>query len=219
VAGRLALGAAAALLVAVPAAAPAAPRLLDGGLRLGALPAASAALALAAEPPPMDFDLLGEPKEPPPAVAADAARLRRRQAFLGVHQAAGIGLFGLQLATTVVGTLNYFDKFADGPNTERWRRPHTALAYTNLAVFATTGAIALLAPSAPGRRSAGLERVSVHRIAMLAATIGMATQVALGIYTSRREGFENQERVATAHLAVGYATLAALTAGVAVLVF
>jgi hypothetical protein len=218
---RLALApaAAAALLVAVPAPAHSAPRLLDGGLLLAAAPGAPAlALALAADdPPPMDFDLLGEPPPPPPA--ADVARLRKRQRFLGVHQAAGIGLYALQLTTTTVGTLHYFDKFADGPNTERWRRAHTALAYTNLALFAATGAAALLAPTAPGRRSAGLDRVNAHRLAMLAATVGMVAQGALGIYTARREGYTDQERIATVHLAVGYATLAALTAGVAVLVF
>jgi hypothetical protein len=208
---RLAFLAVAAVLAA-PARADL--RLLDEDLHLGALDARASALVLAAsaEPPPMDFDLLGEPEKPPPA-AADAT-LRRRRRLLAAHQAAGIALVGVQVATTAVGTLNYFDKFHGGPNTERYRTAHAVLAYTDVALFVATGALAYLAPSPPGKQSTGVDRVTVHKSAMVAAALGMATQVALGIYTSSREGFDNQQRVATVHLAVGYATLAAVLVGV-----
>jgi hypothetical protein len=45
------------------------------------------------------------------------------------------------------------------------------------------------------------------------------TQGILGIYTHNREGHLNQQSVATAHLAIGYATLAAIAAGVGAITF
>jgi hypothetical protein len=163
----------------------------------------------------MDFDLLGEAKPPPDA--ADAGALRRRRQMLTAHQAIGFGLLGTQLATTVAGQLNYSDKFGGSP-TGRYQMTHAALAYTNLALFAVNGAIALLAPS-PVKRSWEMDRVMVHRIAMFTAAAGMLAQGVLGVYTHQREGYLNQEQFATAHLAIGYGTLAAMAVGVGALVF
>jgi hypothetical protein len=59
----------------------------------------------------------------------------------------------------------------------------------------------------------------IHRIAMFTAAAGIATQVVLGITTRERVGRLDQERLATAHLVVGYATLAAVLTGVGALVF
>jgi hypothetical protein len=47
----------------------------------------------------------------------------------------------------------------------------------------------------------------------------MLAQGVLGIYTRERLGYLDQERLATAHLVVGYATLAAVLTGVGALVF
>ncbi|HVI95997.1 MAG TPA: hypothetical protein VM753_18420 [Anaeromyxobacter sp.] len=163
----------------------------------------------------MDFDLLGEAKPPPDAADAGALRLRRQ--MLTAHQAIGFGLLATQLATTVAGQLNYSDKFGSSP-TGRYQMTHAALAYTNLALFAVNGAIALLAPS-PVKRSWEMDRVMVHRIAMFTAAAGMLAQGVLGVYTSQREGYLNQEQFATAHLAIGYGTLAAMAVGVGALVF
>jgi hypothetical protein len=176
-------------------------------------------LALAepsASTPGMDFDLLGEAKPPP--MAPDAGALRLRRAMLTAHQAVGFGLIGLQLATTVAGQLNYSDRFHGGPSTARYQLTHAALAYTTLGVFAANGAIALLAPS-PVKRSLQMDRVMVHRISMLTAAAGMVTQGVLGIVTRDREGYLNQQRFATAHLVIGYATLAAMATGVGALIF
>jgi hypothetical protein len=223
-----------ALLTAAPARAEL--RLLEEPLRLAmALPVAAApvdlrALAVAADQqaedekkkpapePGMDFDLLGEPEKPPPA-SADAKLMRRRSKMLGAHQAIGVGLLALQVATTTVGQLNYSDKFSGGPNTNRYKQPHAILAYTNLGVFVTNGAIALLAPEPPGLKSSGFDRVTLHKVSMFTAAAGMAAQGVLGVYTARREGFQNQDRFATTHLAIGYATLAAMLVGVSALVF
>ncbi|HET6923441.1 MAG TPA: hypothetical protein VFI16_09855 [Anaeromyxobacteraceae bacterium] len=170
----------------------------------------------AADKPSLDFDLLGEARPPPQPF--DARELRLRRAMLTVHQGIGFGLLGLQLATTVVGQLNYLDRFAGGPQTGRYRLAHQVLAYSTLGVFAVNGIIALLAPS-PIKAPRKLDRIMVHRIALLVATAGMAAQAGLGIYTRERVGYLDQERLATAHLAVGYATLAAVLTGVAVLIF
>jgi hypothetical protein len=169
------------------------------------------------ETPSLDFDLLGAPaKTPVPSVDAGALRLRRT--MLSVHQAIGFGLVGLQLATTVVGQLNYSDRFAGGPSTAQYQLTHKALAYTTLAVFAVDGLLALLAPS-PIKSPRKLDRVMVHRIAMLVAALGMVAQGVTGIRARELEGYQDQERLATVHLAIGYTTLAAVLVGVGVLVF
>jgi hypothetical protein len=167
-----------------------------------------------AQEPSLDFDLLGEAE--PPAEPADAGALRLRRKMLIVHQGVGVGLLGLQLATTAVGQLNYSDRFAGGPDTARYKLSHKVLAYTTLGTFAANGAIALLAPSAKTPRK--LDRVMVHRIAMFTAAGGMVAQAILGISTRERAGRLDQERLATVHLVVGYSTLAAVLTGVGALV-
>jgi hypothetical protein len=167
------------------------------------------------EKPSLDFDLLGAAKPPPEPADSGALRLRRR--MLSAHQGIGLGLLGLQLATTAVGQLNYSDRFPAGPDTGRYKLSHQALAYTTLGVFAVNGAVALFAPSAKTPKR--LDRVMVHRIAMFTAAAGMATQAVLGIQTRERVGRLDQERLATIHLAVGYATLAAVLTGVGAIVF
>lgn len=167
-----------------------------------------------AEKPSLDFDLLGAAKPPPEPAQAGALRLRRK--MLTVHQGVGLGLLGLQLATTVVGQLEYSDRFAGGPDTARYKLSHKVLAYTTLGVFAVNGGIALFAPSAKTPRK--LDRVMVHRVAMFTAAAGMVAQAVLGIQTRERVGRLDQERLATVHLAIGYGTLAAVMTGVGALV-
>ena len=215
-------------ILALPAVGRADPRLLDEPLRVTAASAPDLSVrgvllaqVEAAKPAAggdaggMDFDLLGEAKPPPDAADAGALRLRRQ--MLTAHQVIGFGLLATQLATTIAGQLNYSDKFGSSP-TARYQMTHAALAYTDLALFALNGAIALLAPS-PVKRSWQMDRVMVHRIAMFTAAAGMLAQGVLGVYTSQREGYLNQEQFAKMHLAIGYGTLAAMTVGVGALVF
>jgi hypothetical protein len=206
-----------------PSPADAAAHLLDAPLRSDAVLAAAApapvlALALAAEPTAgaMDFDLLGEPPAPPPS---DAGRMRTRRFMLKTHQALGIGLVAAQVGSIAAGQLNYGDKFGSGNNTNRYRELHAAAAWTNLGLFALTGGAALFAPSPRGKTDAGFDRVKLHKLAMIAATAGMLAQGGLGVYTASREGYENQRSMAKVHLAIGYATTAALLAGVGAIVF
>jgi hypothetical protein len=221
------------LAFAAPIAARAEVRLLDEDLRrpdlrmLALLTLQNEPEKPAEEPPAdagnadaakdaLDFDLLGEAKPPP--VPPEDRSMRRRRQLLGLHQTAGLGLVALQVATTVMGQLNYNDRFGDA-NTARYKLPHAVLAYTTFGVFAATGALALLAPDAPSRPDRGYDRVTLHKIGMVTAAAGLAAQVALGIYTARRDGFENKQDIGRVHLVVGYATLAAVAAGVSALVF
>lgn len=169
-----------------------------------------------AAPPPgsLDFDLLGAPAK---AERVDEGALRLRRALLNLHQGVGLGMFTLQLATTVVGQLNYNDKFG-GDNTAKYVQPHAILAYSTLATFVAAGTLALLAPS-PLKKSEGFDRVSLHKLAMYTATAGMLAEGILGVVTKNREGYQNQQSIGTAHLVVGYVTLAAVAAGVGALIF
>jgi hypothetical protein len=211
--GRVALAVTAAsiLVAASPASADGDPDAPPGGTPVGAPTQPS---LTPPAPPSLDFDLLGTAK---PVPQVDDQKLRLRRTLLDWHQGIGLGMVGLQLATTVVGQLNYDDKFG-GKNTNKYAQPHALLAYSTFVTFIAAGTLALIAPAAPERRD-GFDRISLHKIAMFTATGGMAAQVVLGIWTSGREGNLNQQSIATAHLVLGYVTLAAVLTGVGALVF
>lgn len=167
--------------------------------------------------PSLDFDLLGKP---PPTVQVDDAAMHRRRAMLKWHQGLGIGLYALEVATTVVGQLNYSDKFgSNAPNTAKYKETHKILAYSTLGVFAVNGTLAILAPTPKGKVKKGFDRVSLHKLGMAIATAGMLAQAGTGIYTASREGYLNQQDIAKTHLIIGYATFAAMTVAVGALVF
>ncbi|HEY6100038.1 MAG TPA: hypothetical protein VIW03_11445 [Anaeromyxobacter sp.] len=215
---RLTAGVSLALAALCPPSARAFP-LLDAPLSLDpTLPRASPLLAAAPGPGrSLDFDLLGAP---PPVAREDDAGMKLRRRMLSLHQGVGLGLAALELGTTVVGQLNYSDRFGSDPAaTARYQRAHAALAYGTLGVFAVNGLIGLLAPRPKPRPAYGLDRVMVHRIGMAAAAAGMLTQGVLGVYTRQREGRLDQAQLARTHLAIGYATFAAFGIAVGALVF
>lgn len=164
----------------------------------------------------LDFDLLGD--APKPAAPADDPSLRTRRRMLNWHQGLGLGLLGLQVASTVTGQLNYSDKFGVD-NTGRYKATHRGLVYANLAAFAVVGGIALFAPTERGAPPRPFGRTTLHKIGMALATAGMLTQGYLGIRTARREGYLDKQDYGRAHLVVGYATLAAMGAAVGAIVF
>jgi hypothetical protein len=166
--------------------------------------------------PSLDFDLLGE--APKPAAPAEDPSLKKRRNMLNLHQGLGLGLLGLQVASTVTGQLNYNDKFGVD-NTNKWKATHKVVTYTNVAAFAVVGGIALLAPTEKNAPKRPFGRTSIHKIGMALATVGMATQVYLGVKTVGREGYIDQQDYAKKHLVVGYATLAVMGLAVAALVF
>ena len=169
------------------------------------------------QPPPksLDFELL--PESAPPLHVDDSA-LRQRRSLLNAHQAVGLGMFGIALANTVVGQLNYSDRFASGPSTGKYQMAHQITAYGTVAAFAATGILSALAPN-PLPKSGGFDRGTLHKLSMGVAAGGMAAEAVLGIWTKSREGYLNQPQIATAHLVLGYVTFAAITLGVGTLVF
>jgi hypothetical protein len=177
------------------------------------------ALATTPKPDPtLDFDLLGKPAAQ--KVAIDDAAMKRRRTMLDLHQRIGLGLVALQAGTTLVGQLNYSDKYGgtSPPVTGRYELSHTVLAYSTLGVFAVNGAIALLAPGSQVKKEKW-DRTTVHKVGMALAAAGMLAQGVVGIYADRREGRLDQERIATTHLVIGYATLVAVGVGVGAIVF
>jgi len=166
----------------------------------------------------LDFDLLGAP--PPTAVQADDPSMRRRRSMLKWHQGIGIGLYALEVATTVVGQLNYSDKYgSSAARTAKYEATHGVLAFTTVGVFAVNGTLALLAPTPKNRVKHGFDRMSLHKLGMAIATAGMLAQAATGVYANSREGYLNQQDIAKTHLAIGYVTFAAMSVAVGALVF
>jgi hypothetical protein len=219
----LAGSAQAAPLGAVPAALH-----LDAPTRLS-LGVNASALALAAEPPPaeqppggnLDFDLLGTPAQTTTPVQEQhqlhLAKVRR--AMLGIHQAAGLSTLALLAATVVIGQLNYSDRFSSqAPGTARFEQAHAAVAFSALGGFAATGLLGLLAP-VPYDEPRHFDTITVHKIFMGAATLGMTSEMGLGIYAASHEGVGDQRSIAQAHQVIGYTTLALMAAGAVTLLF
>ncbi len=144
--------------------------------------------------------------------------MRTRRKYLQAHQRVGLGILALEVATVVVGQLNYNDKFGTA-NTGKYVLPHQVLAYTTFGVFAIGGTLALLAPRPANKPDRGWDRVRVHKLAMLLATAGMVAQAVYGIQTRNREGYLDQQQIAKTHLVIGYGTLAATGVAVGALVF
>ncbi len=170
-------------------------------------------------PSSMSFDLV---QESGPS-AADAAiverKVKTRRSMLEVHQAFGIATSALMLGTVITGQLNYSDRFGGGGSSGQFEIWHSTLEMATVLSFATTGLLALFAPVPFEKKSEGIDSVTIHKWSMLVATIGMASEIPLGIYTVSREGYVNQGTMAITHLIIGYITAAAMTTGVSALFF
>lgn len=218
------------LLVAGLTLAPGSRATGAGGADLRLHPGRLVAAADAPAPAPadaatgaLDFDLLGagpDAARADPNADAEARTLKRRRKLLEWHQGVGLALVAAELGTTVAGQLSYQDKFAGTApaNTNRYRMTHALFAASTLGLFAANGVLALLTPAPPGRKLQ-LDRVMVHRISMALAAAGMIAQAYYGFHTSGREGYLDQARIARTHLAIGYATLGAITIGVGAIAF
>ena len=173
-----------------------------------------------APPSDLDFELL--PAAPDAAAQAiDPALERevaRRRKMLTLHQGLGIATWTAMAATVVVGQLDFDDRFRGGGDTGKYHGWHEGLAYVTTALFATTASLALLAPE-PYPKKARLDTATIHKVSMTVAALGLATQIALGIWARSLEGQLSERDVAAAHQVVGYATLGAMTVGGLVLVF
>lgn len=166
--------------------------------------------------PDLGFDLL-DPVAKTETVNEHRIVVRRK--MLNYHQLTGIGLLVCETTTIVVGQLNYNDRFGGGPSSGRYERLHAVLAFGTAGFFLGTGLLAVLAPNPLNKKHQGLDHILLHKIGMFTAAAGIATEIALGLYTTKREGYLNQKSFAQAHLATGYITLAATYLGVGSIVF
>lgn len=188
-------------------------------------PPKSATLSPSAEPAgndPFGFDLLdASGKDPAARSAVDPefeARVRRRRTMLTLHQALGLTTLASMAATEVVGQLYLNDKYRGGGYTGRYNTLHEGLAFTSVGLFATVGLLGVLAPE-PYAKPLRWDTATFHKLMMGLATVGMLTQVALGIFVHGQDGQLDQPQLATTHQIIGYATLGAMSLGAVALTF
>ena len=183
---------------------------------------APAPAAATPAPPANDFELLPAEKAPDPAAVARGKELSnelsRRRSLLQLHQIGGYATVATVLATTIVGQLNYNDKYGGGGYTGRYIAVHRWMGLGTATIFTATALLAVFAPS-PLPNPLRLDSTAVHRVAMITAAAGILAQIVLGPITASKEGQISQRDFARAHQIIGYATLAATATGFAVLVF
>lgn len=172
---------------------------------------------------PFGFDLLDASGKDAAAkaVAVDPdfeARVRRRRTMLTIHQVLGLTTLASLAATEFVGQLNLNDKFRGGGYTGQYNTLHETLALTSAGLFTTVGLLGVLAPE-PYEKPLHWDTATFHKLMMGLATVGMVTQVALGLFAATRDGQLDQVQLATAHQVIGYATLGAMSAGALALTF
>ena len=182
-----------------------------------ALPAPAASQDEPRPPPDLDFELLPAASAPPVDLALEREVSRRRR-MLTVHQGLGIATWTAMTATVVVGQLDFDDRFRGGGDTGKYHGWHKGLAYGTATLFATTAALALLSPE-PYAKKSRFDTATAHKASMAVAAVGLAAQIALGVWARSLEGELSERDVAVAHQVIGYATLGAMTVGAVVLVF
>lgn len=185
-----------------------------------AIARAAADAPTASKPPPkppaksdFDFDLLGAP--PPAKAALDPEfekEVHRRRAMLQWHQGLGIALVGSLVATEIVGQLDFNDRFRGGGDTGRWDVPHLTLAALSTALFASVATLGLFAPN-PYPKRFEFDTAFVHKALMTLATVGMLTQLILGLAAEGQSGDLSERDLVAVHQVVGYVTAGAVVGG------
>ncbi len=175
-----------------------------------------------AEEPSMDFDLL-EPSttaaEAPVQVDPELERaIARRRTMLSIHQGLGIAMAATLAATVVVGQLNFNDRYRGFGDTGKYEGWHTGLVVASSTLFVGTGLLGVLAPSPSRRSSAGTPSPST-KSSWPWPLPACSPRWCWARLTDTREGKLSQVDLATAHQALGYATMGAVTAGALMIVF
>jgi hypothetical protein len=178
---------------------------------------AAAPVTSTAPSAPADFDFFSH-QPTLEAFLIDPAierRTARRRTMLSAHQAAGLTTLALMAATTIVGQLNYNDLYAsDAQFTGTYQVAHKGLAYGTTLGFVTTASLSLLAP-APVQRRDAYDAVTVHKVAVTGAALGLISQIALGITMANmmeRGELENRDAFGRAHQVIGYTSLGFMAA-------
>lgn len=172
-----------------------------------------------------NFDLMPETQKSPQQIKEEqekAAAVQRtgklRRAMLTTHQIMGFVTLAALTATVVVGQLNHYDMYLSGDQTGRYRSAHLGLSIGTTSLFAGTGFLAVFAPN-PYPKPVRFDTALLHKVSMILATAGMATQIILGPITADRAGRTDQARLALGHVITGYATWAFMTTGMIAYMF
>ncbi len=175
-----------------------------------------ATAAAQAAPVTDDFDFFADRAAAVPAATPDPAlqgRADTRKAMFKWHQGLGLTTLGLLAGTTIVGQLNYNDLYEpNAPGTGDYRLAHKALVYGSVIGFTATGALALSAPES-SERSGGFDAVSLHKLGVSLATIGMLTQAGLGLAMANKVqsgDINGLQALGDAHQIAGWSTLGLL---------
>lgn len=164
----------------------------------------------------------------PPVTPARSPRATLRK----VHFWAGVTTWISFAATTTIGTMRYAnvvgfgDPLCDPGSTPALgrsygcgsglRTQHLVSASFTTASYVTTRVLALLMPE-PGYERPS--RLRIHRALSWVHLAGMVAMPVLGFATTGASDEGTRDALATTHLAVGYATFAALSAAGALMVF
>ncbi|MCA9590184.1 MAG: hypothetical protein KC657_32995 [Myxococcales bacterium] len=167
-----------------------------------------------------------------PAPAPPTETRRRRGPLRTVHFWAGVTTWISLVATTTIGTMRYANVVGFGeancapegsPILGRsygcgtgLRTQHLVSASFTTASYITTRTLAALMPD-PGYEPS--TRLRVHRALSWVHLVGMVAMPVLGFATSGSSDPGTRDALGTAHLLVGYSTLAAVTAAGALMVF
>ena len=191
---------------------------LMGALLAIALFAAPVDIALA-QAQPEDIDLLPPEKKPDLKQQQQIeAEIATRRKMLQLHQAGGYLTLAAVTTTTILGQLNYADKYGGGGDTGRYYQWHKWAGFTTAAIFAATASLSVFAPT-PIPKKLQFDTAVMHKIAMAVASAGMIAQIILGPITASKEGQLSQRDWALAHQIVGWTTLGATATGALVLTF
>jgi uncharacterized membrane protein len=181
---------------------------------------------LDAQAPKLDFNFFDEPANPgllsPSGTGSDTATLAHtRRHRLEVHQVLGLTTWGLMLAASVVGQLNYNNLYGGGSGSGTYLMPHRLLTYSSAIMFGFTAGYALFAPK-PYYKPLKFDSGLIHRIAAIGASAGMVAQMVLGFITARTADAgngDNLQRNAQIHGIIGWTTLGFMTVAGAAWVF
>lgn len=176
--------------------------------------------------------------EPPPDEDALVAQARRRSVLRTYHRSMGITTWISLAGSAAVGTIRYANvvgfgaplcapggspilgrAFGCGDGLRIW---HLVGAVWTTLSYAATRTLAALMPdpygaaSGPGSFAA---RLRVHRLLSWVHLAGMAAMPVLGVLTTAADDARTRDALATAHLAVGYSTLAVLSTAASLMAF
>jgi cytochrome b561 len=175
----------------------------------------------------MNFNLFGNEEKKSPLeearekerVATLERKVRLRRQLLQWHQALGFVTLGLLAITDIIGTLNYYDKYAaPGTDTGKFSTWHEGLGIGTAGLFGVTGILALAAPN-PYPKPLRLDAALIHKVSMAVATACFVAQVVLGPVMAVSDGKLYQRDLALAHLVIGWGAFAFMGAGTLAFVF